>query len=176
MNNQDVSDWVARFSDAVPADASVLDLACGSGCHTWFFASSGHPVTAVDKGISRLVQNARPLGVEMIEADLEDGPEWPFAGRTFGAIVVTNYLHRPLFPLILEALQPGGVLIYETFAIGNERYGKPSRPAFLLKPGELLEMVSGTLRVLAYEHGKIEVPRPAIVQRICAVRPEPMPL
>jgi hypothetical protein len=102
--------------------------------------------------------------------DLEGGP-WPFEGQTFDGIVVANYLHRPLFPRLLEALAPGGVLIYETFAAGNERFGKPSNPAFLLKPGELLEAVRGHLDVIAYEALEVSEPRPAVVQRICAVKP-----
>ena len=100
-------------------------------------------------------------------ADIEAGP-WPYAGRRFGAIVVTNYLHRPLLPVLTGSLEPGGVLIYETFAQGNEKFGKPSNPAFLLAPGELLEAVGGRLRVLAYEDLVVEEPRPAAIQRICA--------
>lgn len=105
-------------------------------------------------------------------ADLESGP-WPYAphaGNAFGAVVVANYLHRPLFPLLLDVLAPGGVLIYETFALGNERYGRPSNADFLLRPGELLEVVRGRLRVLAYEDLFVDLPKPAMVQRICAVR------
>ena len=102
-------------------------------------------------------------------ADIE-AAAWPYAGRTFGAIVVTNYLHRPLFPHLLAALAPGGVLIYETFALGNERYGRPANPDFLLKPGELLDVVRGVCRVVAYEDVAVEQPRPAMVQRLCALR------
>ena len=110
-----------------------------------------------------------PPNVAVLEADLEAGP-WPYAGRRFDGVVVTNYLHRPLLPALVESLERGGLLVYETFATGNERFGKPSNPAFLLRPGELLEAVHGRLRVLAYEDLVVEEPRPAAVQRICARR------
>ncbi len=170
MDTKSASEWVTRFSAIVPAASPVLDLACGSGRHTWLFAAAGHPVTAVDRDISKLAKTARLLGVEIIQADLERPAGWPLPGCKFGGIVVASYLYRPLFPNILEALDESGVLIYETFALGNEKFGKPSNPDFLLKPGELLEMVHGQLHVVAYEHGQIDHPRPAIVQRICAVR------
>ena len=109
------------------------------------------------------------IKVRLLQADLE-GAAWPYAGSLFAGIVVTNYLHRPLLPILVESLAPGGILIYETFALGNERFGKPSKPAFLLKPGDLLEAVRGKLRVLGYEDGYQEVPKPAMVQRICALR------
>ena len=109
-------------------------------------------------------------GLEILEADLEDGSPFPLTGRQFAGIIVTNYLHRPLFPALIDALSPGGVLIYETFAKGNERFGKPRNPDHLLNPGELLEAVRGRLRVIAYEDLAVEEPRPAAVQRICAVR------
>ena len=102
-------------------------------------------------------------------ADIEAGP-WPYAGRTFDGIVVANYLHRPLMPHLLDALAQPGVLIYETFALGNERYGRPSNPDYLLRPGELLEAVRGRLTVVSYEHMAVSDPRPAMVQRICATR------
>ena len=108
-----------------------------------------------------------PAQVSLLKADLEGAP-WPYAGRSFAAVVVANYLHRPLFPNLIEALEPGGILIYETFALGNERFGKPSNPDFLLKPGELLDAVRGNLRVLGYEDVYLETPKPAMVQRLCA--------
>lgn len=154
-----------------PADCAVLDVACGGGRHARYFAARGHAVEAVDRDSAAL---AGLVGVSQVVttcADVESGP-WPYSGRTFGVIVVTNYLYRPLFPFLLEALAPGGVLIYETFAVGNERYGRPSNPEFLLRPGELLAVVQGRLRVLAYEDIVVESPKPAMVQRICAVRPE----
>jgi hypothetical protein len=121
--------------------------------------------------VDRDTEALRGLRAEIVTADLEDGGPWPLGDRRFGAIVGTNYLHRPLFPALLGALAPGAVLIYETFAAGNERFGKPSNPKFLLQPGELLEMVRGRLRVLAYEDVEVNAPRPAVVQRIAAVAP-----
>ncbi len=152
----------------------MLDLACGGGRHARYLAALGHRVEAVDRDGEDLRELGSVAGVTTRAADLENGP-WPYAGHQFDAIVVTNYLHRPLFPRLLAALAPGGVLIYETFAVGNERYGRPSNPDFLLKSGELLEVVRGRLRVLAYEDVKIETPRPAMVQRICAVNRPPGP-
>ncbi|MDP1910790.1 MAG: class I SAM-dependent methyltransferase [Hyphomicrobium sp.] len=149
----------------MPAGAAVLDIAAGKGRHTRFFAERGHPVTAIDRDVSGL---AAVDNIEIIAADLEDGSPWPLAGRKFGAVVVTNYLHRPLFPLLLDSVEPGGVLLYETFMIGNERFGKPSRPEFLLKDGELLELVRGRFSVIAYEARMISEPKMAMVQRIAA--------
>jgi SAM-dependent methyltransferase len=164
------SAWVVRWADRIPAGGEVLDLACGTGRHARYLAGRGHPVEAVDRDPAMLAGLADVPGIAPRCADLERGP-WPFEGRQFAGIVVANYLHRPLFSPLLQALAPEGVLIYETFAVGNERYGKPSNPAFLLKPGELLEVVRGRLRVIAYESLEVSNPRPAAVQRICAVHP-----
>jgi SAM-dependent methyltransferase len=142
----------------------VLDVACGAGRHALVFAERGFEVFAVDRD-----EQVLPGSVQFVRADLEDGGPWPFAGRRFGAIVVTNYLHRPLFPILAESLDEGGVLIYETFMTGNERYGRPSNPNFLLRPGELLEAFR-TLAVVAFEQGTLERPKPAVVQRICVIR------
>ena len=159
------SSWITTWAGLVPAGVRVLDLAAGNGRHTRFFAGRGHPVTAVDRDVSGL---AATDTVEVIQADLEDGSPWPLAGRTFGAVVVTNYLHRPLFPVLLDSITPGGVLLYETFMIGNERFGKPSRPEFLLRDGELLDLVRDRLSVTAYEARLISEPKMAMVQRIAA--------
>lgn len=159
------SSWIATWAGLVASGATILDVAAGNGRHTRFFADRGHPVTAIDRDVSGL---AATDNVEIIEADLEDGSSWPLAGRTFGAVVVTNYLHRPLFPHLFAALQPGGVLLYETFMAGNERFGRPSRPEFLLKDGELLELVRGRFSVIAYEARMISEPKMAMVQRIAA--------
>jgi len=161
------SAWVRRWAGRVPTGGSVLDIACGQGRHARFFAGLGHPVAAVDRDPGLLAGLAGVPGVSARCADLEGGP-WPYAGERFAAIVVVNYLHRPLFPLLLAALAEEGVLIYETFAAGNERYGRPSNPSHLLKPGELLDVVRGRLRVVAYEDLFVEDPKPAVVQRICA--------
>lgn len=163
------SHWVVAHGPRVRARGSVLDVAAGRGRHSRWFLDRGHAVTAVDIDLSGLSDQADNPLLEAAEADLENG-SWPFGGRSFDGIVVTNYLWRPLFPLIQEALSPGGVLIYETFGIGNEEFGKPSNPAFLLHEGELLEAFS-SLDVIAYEHGFVDMPKPAIVQRFCAVKP-----
>lgn len=162
------SAWVRRWAGRVPTGGRVLDIACGRGRHARFFAGLGHPVEAVDRDSGLLAGLAGVPGVSTRCADLEGGP-WPYAGEHFAAIVVVNYLHRPLFPLLLAALAEEGVLIYETFAAGNERYGRPSNPSYLLKPGELLDAVRGRLRVVAYEDLFVEDPKPAVVQRICAI-------
>lgn len=162
------SDWVERFAPLVPAGGAVLDLACGNGRHTRLFLDRGHPVTAVDIDLSAMTDLQDRADLELLEADLEDGRAFPLAGRTFAGIVVSNYLYRPLFPALLAVLAPGGVLIYETFARGNERFGRPRNPDHLLKPGELLDWLHGRLRVLAYEDLILERPFPRAVQRICA--------
>lgn len=161
------SPWVARWAPLIRPGGEVLDLACGSGRHARFLAAQGFEVTAVDRDTALFPDP--PPGVALVDADLEGGP-WPFPGRRFDAIVVTNYLHRPLLPVLADSLEPGGVLVYETFARGNERFGRPSNPDFLLAPGELLELARGRLRVVAYEDVVVREPRPAAVQRLCARR------
>jgi SAM-dependent methyltransferase len=163
------SAWVVRWGDRVPAGGRVLDLACGNGRHSRFFAARGHPVEAVDRDPAKLAALAGIPGISTRCADLE-AREWPYPGDQFAGIVVANYLYRPLFPHLLAALATGGALIYETFAAGNERFGRPSNPAFLLAPGELLDVVNGRLRVIAYEDLHVSEPRPAMVQRICATK------
>jgi len=160
-----------RFAGLVPAGGAVLDLACGRGRHAQMFAARGHPITAIDRDRMALAALEGVAGIETLEVDLEDGSPFPFDGRAFAGIVVANYLWRPLVPAVLAALAPGGPLLWETFAAGNEDFGRPSNPDFLLRPGELLEMVRDTLDVVAYEDGRVDSPRPAIVQRIAAVRP-----
>ena len=159
------SEWVRRWSHLVPSGAPVLDVACGAGRHLRWFQALGHPVTGIDRD-PLAVQAAAQAG-EAIEADIENGP-WPLAGRTFGAVVVTHYLWRPLLPAIVQCVAPGGVLLYETFAQGNETVGRPARPDFLLRPGELLGACAG-LRVVAYEDGFLDDPA-RFVQRIAGVR------
>ncbi|WP_238474665.1 class I SAM-dependent methyltransferase [Azospirillum cavernae] len=170
------SPWVLRFAPLVAAGGSVLDLACGSGRHLRLFHQRRHPVVGVDRDLGGVADLDGTDGVTLVQADLEggadleDGGPWPLPpGQPFAGIVVTNYLHRPLFPALLDALAPGGVLIYETFAIGNARFGRPSSPAFLLREGELLDLTRDRLRVVAFEQGEVAVPKPAVVQRICAV-------
>ncbi len=164
------SAWVSRFLPLVCKAGRVLDLACGGGRHAKLAAGLGHQVTALDRNRDALAGLAGLHGVTVIEHDLEaDGAIWPFDAGTFDGIVVTNYLHRPLMADILAALAPGGVLIYETFAAGNETYGKPSRPDFLLQPGELLE-VCKNLTIVAFEQGRETAPTDSVRQRICTVR------
>jgi len=158
------SAWVARWSHLLPAGCSVLDLACGHGRHMRHFADLGHAVMGVDRNPDA-ISAVSHLG-ETICADIENGP-WPLLGRTFGGVVVTNYLWRPLWPHILQSLKPNGVLIYETFSAGNETVGKPSRPDFLLSPCELLTECKD-LRVVAFEEGFLDQPE-RFVQRILAV-------
>jgi SAM-dependent methyltransferase len=160
------SAWVARFASLIGPNASVLDVACGSGRHVRLLAERGHAVTAIDRDAQALA----PLSTlaRTVVADLENAP-WPLAGKTFGAVVVTNYLWRPLWPALLASLAPGGVLIYETFAAGNEAYGKPSNPQFLLQAGELLTLTQG-LHVVAYEDGLLTDPMRR-VQCIAALAP-----
>ncbi|WP_374670022.1 class I SAM-dependent methyltransferase [Ramlibacter sp.] len=163
------SAWVRRFSHLVPPEGTVLDVACGHGRHMRWFAERGHAVTGVDRDPAALQEAAR-WGAT-VAADIERNG-WPFApGRQFDAVIVTNYLWRPLLHDLLGAVAPGGALIHETFAKGNETVGKPSRPDFLLLPGELLRAYAG-LRVVAYEDGFLEDP-PRFVQRIAAVRDDP---
>ncbi|MEZ5934127.1 MAG: class I SAM-dependent methyltransferase [Alphaproteobacteria bacterium] len=168
----------------MPAEGGrVLDLAAGGGRHSVWFLDRGHDVTALDRKVAALrkLRSSRPRDerrrLEIVEADLEDGSPWPLRGRRFDAIVVANYLHRPLFPDLLRSLQPRGVLLYDTFAVGNERYGKPSNPDFLLQSGELLSRV-GSLQVVAFEQGLVEGDNgPAVRQRIAAVwGSAPLPL
>jgi len=165
------SSWVARFAPLAPA-GEVLDLACGGGRHARLFAALGHPVLALDRDPAALAASSGP-GITTMQADLEaEGAAWPFGEGRFGAIVVANYLHRPLFDHLANSLAPNGLLIYETFAIGNEAFGKPSNPAFLLAPGELLAVAARAgLRVLAYEDGLVQRSKPAMVQRLCAAGP-----
>ena len=153
------SPWVVRWA-ALVARGPVLDVASGAGRHAKFFAERGLEVVAVDRDA-----HAIP-GVRFVKADLEDGSPWPFAGQRFGGIVVTNYLHRPIFGHLAAALEESGALIYETFMLGNERFGRPSNPNFLLRPGELLQAFAG-LTVVAFEQGATEK---AVLQRICVVR------
>lgn len=162
------SPWVRRWSHLVPAGGEVLDVACGSGRHMRWFSGRGHAVTGVDRS-PEAIEAVQALG-EAVLADIENGP-WPFSGRRFAGVVVTNYLWRPLLPTLVASVAPGGVLIYETFAAGNESVGKPARPDFLLQPGELLRACEG-LRIVAYEDGFLDQPA-RFVQRIAAVRPRP---
>ena len=167
------SDWVKRFATLVPEGSAVLDLACGTGRHVRYFNDRDHRMTAVDRNAEILAALGNIPGVETCLADLENGGRWPLERRSFGAVIVTNYLHRPLLGHIIDSVEPGGVLLYETFARGNEAFGKPTNPDFLLAPGELLAAVRGKLRVVAYEDGVTANPRAAAIQRLAAVWRDP---
>lgn len=177
------SDWVVRWTPLLPPAAQVLDIACGHGRHARWLASAGHAVTAVDHD-PRLLAPLAGLAATL-QADLEADP-WPLPGRQFDAVIVTNYLWRPLFPALKAAVAPGGLLIYETFALAHAALGRPRRPEFLLRPGELIEVLrdrgegradtrspSETWRVIAFEEGRLPA-RGAVpereVQRIVARR------
>jgi len=172
MMNLPVSPWVLRFAPLAPR-GEALDLACGSGRHARYLAAArGMQVVALDRNADLLAPLAGP-GITTVQHDLEaEGAVWPFAAGRFSLILVTNYLHRPLFADLARSLAPNGVLVYETFAQGNQIYGKPSNPDFLLAPGELLKLAQdGGLQVLAYEDGHVDGPHPAQVQRLCAAGP-----
>ncbi|MDQ1923789.1 class I SAM-dependent methyltransferase [Massilia pseudoviolaceinigra] len=166
--HSDASAWIARFAPLAPR-GEALDLACGTGRHARLLAALGHPVLALDRDPDALAAAAGE-GITTLQFDLEDGTlAWPFEEGRFAVIVVTNYLHRPLIPALVRSLAAGGLLIYETFACGNEEFGRPSNPAFLLHEGELLRQAAAhQLRVLAFEDGFTSVPKAAMVQRLCA--------
>jgi len=167
------SGWVKRWAHLLLSNESVvdhdslqvLDLACGHGRHMQLFAGLGHTVLGVDRNAEAL-KTASQWG-ETLQADIENA-EWPLEGRSFKGVVVTNYLWRDLFPQILNSVAEGGVLIYETFSQGNQVFGKPSRPEFLLQPGELLQLCSG-LRIVAFEEGFVPSPD-RLIQRVVAIR------
>ena len=174
---QQASAWVRRFAVLVPP-GEVLDLACGSGRHARLMAQLGHPVLALDRDADALASTAGQ-GIAVQQFDLESAvvdqqAAWPFEPARFAGIIVTNYLHRPLLPHLLDSLAPGGVLIYETFASGNAQFGKPSNPEFLLATGELLHLAQANVgrgwHVVAFEDGYVTQPRPAMVQRICLLK------
>ncbi len=157
--------WIVQWADLIAPGATVLDVAAGRGRHALFFAERGHKVVAVDRDTSRLPDHPN---IEPMTADLEDGSPWPLT-RRFGAVVVTNYLHRPLMPALLDAVEPGGVLLYQTFMEGQERFGRPANPAHLLRDGELLNLVRDRFSVTAYEARLLNDPM-RMVQRLAARR------
>jgi len=166
------SDWVQRWQHLLPASARVLDVACGSGRHMAWLGQKGYVCTGIDRSAEALAAASR-YG-RTVQADIEGGP-WPLIKngltQTFDVVLVTNYLWRPLFPVLLQSLALGGLLLYETFAQGNETVGKPSRPDFLLQTGELLRICQN-LRIVAFEEGFMTNPE-RFVQRIAAVRQIP---
>lgn len=163
------SAWVQRFAPLIPQGGRVLDLACGRGRHARLLAAQGLRVEALDRDPDSLAVLADCPGVTIRQADIEGGP-WPYYAEVFDGVVVTNYLWRPLLPQVVKVIEQGGVLIYETFMVGNERLGKPGNPAYLLRANELLDLVRNRMHVVAFEQGEVALPRPAMVQRLCAVR------
>lgn len=160
------SDWVRRFAPQVVAGGNVLDVACGGGRHGRLFLDTGHPVCFLDRDLSGVENLRGAANAELLQADIEANP-WPLADRSFDAVVVTNYLWRPLFPQLLVSLKPGALLIYETFMIGNERFGKPSNPDFLLKRDELFDLCRSSCDIQAFEQGE---DGSSMRQRICAMK------
>lgn len=163
------SSWLTRHAPLIRRQGLVLDLACGSGRNTRWLAEQGWQVQAVDRDEAAIAGLQNIPGVQAFAADVENSP-WPFAGQQFDGIVVCRYLHRPLLPKLAEALAPGGVLIYETFMQGQEKFGRPQNPDFLLRPDELYETYGRILSVVAFEQGIAETPKPVMIQRLCAVR------
>lgn len=164
------SAWVRRFLSGISDGGRVLDVACGSGRHLRLALEHGYSVVGVDRDLSGVADLQERPGVELIASDLEDGP-FPFRGRTFAGVIVTRYLWRPILPDIVACVGRDGLLIYETFAVGNERFGRPTNPDFLLNPGELVDAVRERLIPMAFEHVTASDP-PRIVQRIAAVGPD----
>ena len=168
------SRWASMYASGVKTRGRVLDVACGEGRHFSMFIATGRKIFAVDRDLSlpRKQYSAVPAHqLDLLEADLEDGRAFPYIGQVFDGVLVVNYLWRPILADIIGCVADDGVLIYETFAVGQEQFGKPSNPDFLLKPEELLEAVRGRLHVIAYEHGMERRPE-RVVQRICAVGPK----
>jgi SAM-dependent methyltransferase len=166
------SSWLIRHAPLIRPGGTVLDLACGSGRNARWLAEQGWGVEAVDRDEVAIAGLQQIAGLHAFQADLENAP-WPFAGRTFDGIVVCRYLYRPLLPLLAESLATSGVLIYETFMLGQEKFGRPQNPDFLLKPNELLDVFAGRLAINAFEQGVVELPKPMVTQRICAIRGNP---
>ena len=163
--------WICWFAALIRNGGEVLDLASGKGRHALWLAALGHRVEAVDRDEAALSHLCGIANVAAVTADLESGA-WPYAGRKFDGVVVSRYLHRPLLPLLADLLHPQGVLIYETFMVGNERFGKPSNPDFLLRTNELLDVFAPRLKVVAFEQGQVSRPKAAEIQRICAINAE----
>lgn len=166
------SEWVQRFLSGVKSGGNVLDVACGAGRHMRLALEMGYGVTGIDRDLSRVEDLAGRQDVGLVEADIETGHAFPLKDMRYDGVIVTNYLHRPILSDIIGCVAKDGVLIYETAAVGNERYGKPANPDYLLKPNELIDAVSGSLVVVAYEHGLREQSHPRLTARIAACGPE----
>ena len=169
--SRDPSPWITRHAGLIAPGGHVVDLACGGGRHTRHLRERGLRVTAIDIDTSGLADLADDPLVEVVTCDLERPGTEPLAGRRFDAVVVTDYLFRPLLVPLVACLEPGGIFLYETFARGNERLGRPRNPDFLLERGELLALAEGRLTVIACEQRAVPPPAPKIVQRLCARKP-----
>lgn len=166
------SPWIVRFAPLAPPGARVLDVACGGGRHLRHFLDRGCAVTGVDIDLRGMADLTGAAGVELVQADLEGADGWPAGLTGFDVVIVANYLHRPLLSALVGALRPGGLLLYETFANGNQRHGRPSSPSFLLRQGELLRLAADHgLQVVAFEQGEVASPKAAVIQRLCAIKP-----
>lgn len=164
------SPWIERYAVLIRAGGRVLDLAAGGGRHTRLLLARGYSVVAADRDTTALRSAvADDPACRTVALDLENGEAWRLGGG-YDGIVVTNYLYRPAFADLVAALAPAGVLLYETFMLGNERFGKPSNPDFLLRPNELIESFAPHLTVLAFEQGIVSRPRPAAIQRLAAIK------
>ncbi|MGZ4977223.1 MAG: class I SAM-dependent methyltransferase [Methylobacter sp.] len=163
------SPWIIKNASMFRKNGRVLDLACGYGRHAIWLAKQGYQVDAIDRDAEAVSAMVGMGNINVLIVDLEEG-DWPQSGQMYDGIIVSRYLYRPLLPTFAELLNPGGVLIYETFMTGNERYGKPSNPDFLLLPNELFDVYSPLLNIIAFEQGEQQMPRPAVMQRICAVK------
>jgi SAM-dependent methyltransferase len=163
------SAWIVKYAPLIRSGGHVLDLACGSGRHAIWLAAQGYLVDAIDRDATAMAAMAGLDNIHTQLADLEATTAYQFT-QQYDGIVVSRYLYRPLLPRLAAILKPGGVLIYETFMQGNERYGKPSNPDFLLQPNELLTHYAESLRIAAFKQGDEQTPTPAVMQRICALK------
>lgn len=159
--------WIARHAPLLAANSAVLDIACGAGRHSLLLRQLGHQVSALDIDLAALRTEPEAVHIDLIEADIEAGP-WPLGKRQFDGVVVTNYLWRPLMPTIRDSVRPGGLLFYETFMQGNEKYGRPANPDFLLKPDELRQLPAQEFEILEFEQGLVRGDKPAVKQSVVA--------
>jgi SAM-dependent methyltransferase len=161
------SPWIVKYAPLIRKEGRVLDLACGNGRHAIWLAKQGYQVDAIDRDAKVVSNQMGMVNINVFIIDLE-ASDWPHSDQRYDGIIVSRYLYRPLLPTLAAILKPGEVLIYETFMVGNEHYGKPSNPDFLLLPNELPEIYSPLLNIIAFEQGEEKTPRPAVMQRICA--------
>lgn len=164
-----VSPWILKYGSLIPKERPILDVACGSGRHSFYMQDLGYEVVAVDKDITAINANQFQSNISIFEADLERYL-WPFSEQIFSGVIVVNYLWRPLFQNIIDSVVPGGVLLYDTFAQGNEKFGRPRNPDFLLAPEELKNLCRKKFDIIDYFHGVTKSPEPAMRQSIAAIK------